>query len=60
MNEWVLRPDRFLSKEEIGKLLKRAEELRSLGVAKSRKQCEDSGAGGRWVWRCSDTEGAGG
>lgn len=38
MNEWVLTPDRFLSKEELGKLLKRAEELRSLGVAKSRKQ----------------------
>ena len=38
MKEWVLTPDRFLSKEEIGKLLKRAEELRSLGVAKSRKQ----------------------
>ena len=38
MNEWVLTPDRFLSKEEIGKLLKRAEELRSLGVAKSRTQ----------------------
>jgi len=38
MKDWVLTPDRFLSKEEIGKLLKRAEELRSLGVAKSRKQ----------------------
>jgi len=38
MKEWVLTPDRFLSKEELGKLLKRAEELRSLGVAKSRKQ----------------------
>ena len=32
MKEWVLTPDRFLSKEELGKLLKRAEELRSLGV----------------------------
>ncbi len=38
MKEWVLTPDRFLSKEELGKLLKRADELRSLGVAKSRKQ----------------------
>jgi len=38
VKEWVLTPDRFLSKEELGKLLKRAEELRSLGVAKSRKQ----------------------
>jgi site-specific recombinase XerD len=38
MKEWILTPDRFLSKEEIGKLLRRAEELRSLGVAKSRKQ----------------------
>ena len=38
MKEWILTPDRFLSKEELGKLLKRADELRSLGVAKSRKQ----------------------
>ena len=38
MKEWVLTPDRFLSKEELGKLLVRAEELRSLGVAKHRKQ----------------------
>jgi len=38
MKEWVLTPDRFLSKEELGKLLKRAEELRSLGVSKSCKQ----------------------
>jgi site-specific recombinase XerD len=38
MNEWTLTPDRFLAKEELGKLLKRAEELRSLGVAKHRKQ----------------------
>ena len=38
MKEWILTPDRFLSKEELGKLLKRADELRSLGVSKSRKQ----------------------
>jgi integrase len=38
MNDWILTPDRFLSKEELGSLLKRAEELRSLGVAKRRKQ----------------------
>src|ERR1017187_4860217 len=38
MKEWILTPDRFLSKEELGKLLKRAEELRSLGVSKSGKQ----------------------
>jgi integrase len=38
MKEWVLTPDRFLSKEELGKLLVRAEELRALGVAKRRKQ----------------------
>jgi integrase len=38
MNEWVLTPDRFLSREELGKLLRRAEELRSLGVAKRHKQ----------------------
>src|ERR1043166_4308505 len=38
MKEWTLTPDRYLSKEELGKLLKRAEELRSLGVAKTRTQ----------------------
>ena len=38
MNEWVLTPDRFLSKGEIGKLLKRAEELRVTGTAKNRRQ----------------------
>jgi site-specific recombinase XerD len=38
MNEWSLQPDRYLSKEELGKLLRKAEELRSLGVAKGRKQ----------------------
>ena len=38
MKEWILTPDRFLSKGELGKLLKRADELRSLGVSKSRKQ----------------------
>ena len=34
----MLTPDRFLSKEELGKLLKRAEELRVLGVSKNRTQ----------------------
>ena len=38
MKEWILTPDRFLSKDEIGKLLRRAEEVRELGVAKNRKQ----------------------
>ncbi len=38
MKEWTLTPDRYLSKDEVGKLLRRAEELRSLGVAKNRKQ----------------------
>jgi integrase/recombinase XerD len=38
MKEWVLTPDRFLSKEELGKLLKRAEELRVAGTAKNRRQ----------------------
>src|ERR1017187_2587043 len=38
MKEWVLTPDRYLSKEELGKLLKKAEELRTVGVAKGRKQ----------------------
>lgn len=38
MKEWTLTPDRYLSKEEVGKLLQRADELRSLGVAKNRRQ----------------------
>jgi integrase len=38
MNEWTLTPDRYLAKEEVGKLLRRAEELRSLGVSKGRRQ----------------------
>jgi len=38
MKDWVLAPDRFLSKEELGKLLKRAEELRALGVSQNRRQ----------------------
>jgi len=38
MNEWMITPDRFLSKEELGKLLRRAEELRSLGVTKNQRQ----------------------
>ena len=38
MKDWVLTPDRFLTKEELGKLLRRAEEMRVLGVSKNRKQ----------------------
>src|ERR1017187_5689000 len=38
MNDWTLTPDRYLAKEEVGKLLRRAEELRALGVAKGRRQ----------------------
>lgn len=38
MKEWVLTPDKYLSKDELGKLLKKAEELRSLGVAKHQRQ----------------------
>ena len=38
MNEWILTPDRFLSKAELGKLLRRADELRTMGVAKNRRQ----------------------
>jgi integrase len=38
MKEWILTPDRFLSKEELGKLLRRADELRELGVSKNRQQ----------------------
>jgi hypothetical protein len=35
MNEWTLEPSRYLSKDELGKLLRRAEELRQLGVSKN-------------------------
>ena len=38
MKQWVLTPDRFLSKQELGTLLKKAEDLRVMGVAKKRKQ----------------------
>lgn len=38
MKEWTLQPDRYLSKEELGKLLRKAEELRALGVAEGCKQ----------------------
>jgi site-specific recombinase XerD len=38
MKEWSLAPDRYLSKDELGKLLKKAEELQSLGVSRNRKQ----------------------
>ena len=38
MNEWTLTPDRYLAKEEVGKLLRRAEELRTAGVAEGRRQ----------------------
>jgi integrase len=38
MKDWVLTADRFLSKEQLGKLMLKAEELRTVGVAKRRKQ----------------------
>jgi integrase len=38
MKDWILPPTRFLSKDDLGKLLKRAEELRMLGVSRKRKQ----------------------
>ena len=38
MNEWTLTADRYLAKEEVGKLLRRAEELQTLGVSKNRRQ----------------------
>jgi site-specific recombinase XerD len=38
VNEWTLEPSRYLSKDELGKLLRRAEELRQLGASKNRKQ----------------------
>ena len=38
MNEWVLTPDKYLSKDELGKLLKKAEELRAVGVAQHKRQ----------------------
>jgi len=38
MKQCVMTTDRYLAKDELGKLLKKAEELRSLGVSKNRKQ----------------------
>jgi integrase len=38
MKEWVLTADRYLNKDQLGKLMIKAEELRTLGVAKRRKQ----------------------
>ena len=38
MNEWTLTPDRYLAKEEVGKLLRRADELREIGVSRNRRQ----------------------
>lgn len=38
MNETLLTPDKYLSLEQVGALLRRAEELRTLGLAKRRKQ----------------------
>lgn len=38
MSDWTLEPNRYLSKDELGALLRRAEELRTLGVSKNRKQ----------------------
>ena len=38
MKEWLITPDRFLSKNELGKLLQRADELWTIGTAKKQKQ----------------------
>lgn len=38
MKEWVLTADRYLDKVQLGKLMIKAEELRTLGTAKNRKQ----------------------
>ena len=38
MNTWTLTPNRFLSKAELGELLRKAEDLRALGLARNQKQ----------------------
>ena len=38
MNEWTLTPDRYLSQDELAVLLKKAEDLRTLGLARNQKQ----------------------
>ena len=38
MKEWILTPDRFLSKEELVTLLRDAEERRELGVSRRQRQ----------------------
>lgn len=38
MNEWTITPEKYLSKDELGNLLKKSEELRAVGVASNRKQ----------------------
>ena len=38
MNDWVLSPDKFLTKEELTLLLRKAEECRSAGVARRQRQ----------------------
>lgn len=38
MNEWVLSPNKFLTKDEVAALLRKAEECRSAGVARGQRQ----------------------
>jgi integrase len=38
MNEWTLTAERYLAKEEVGKLLRRADELREIGISRNRRQ----------------------
>ena len=38
MKEWILSPDKFLSKDEVVTLLRTAEEHRALGVSSKQRQ----------------------
>lgn len=38
MNSWILSPGRYLSPPELAELLRKAEDLRTLGIARGRKQ----------------------
>jgi len=38
VKNWTLTPDRYLSKPELAELLRKAEDLRTLGVARGQKQ----------------------
>jgi len=38
VKEWVLTPDKFLTKDELAALLRKAEECRTIGVERNQRQ----------------------